>query len=484
MPPPGLLAILEIPNRTAERPKKRGRDDGYNYGKTVRLQDLGPEPDGSGARGHKLVVCEAGPRRHLHVTSTNDSGQGSLRQAILDANARPGADVIRFSIPGGGVKTIRPASQMPEITDTVTVDGYSQPGASPNSRPTGGLDTVILVELDGLNGEVANGLQIAAPNVVVRGLAINRFRCNGIQTAAGANGVRIEGNYVGTDPSGTLDRGNIANGLNIRDGGSHTIGGITPDKRNLISGNNAPAINLEGKGGNKVQGNLIGVQRDATSIMGGSAQGVDIDSPNNIVGGLEPGATNTIAFSVEEGVSVGLGSGNRILGNSVFSNGRLGIDLEGGIEDAADRTVNDPRDRDTGPNTLQNFPTLSSAEKFSSDKTVVKGTLDSTPSTRRKKRTFMIQLFANDADSDASAEEGETFLGQTRVTTNRQGLASFTFEVTRPLAVGDRVIATATGRGGHLGVLRSRGGGPRPGTGMTDHRDKRGVASRRPRSTR
>jgi hypothetical protein len=244
MPPPGLLAILEIPNRTAERPKKRGRDDGYNYGKTVRLQDLGPEPDGSGARGHKLVVCEAGPRRHLHVTSTNDSGQGSLRQAILDANARPGADVIRFNIPGGGVKTIRPASQMPEITDTVTVDGYSQPGASPNSRPTGGLDTVILF--------------------------------NGIQTAAGANGVRIEGNYVGTDPSGTLDRGNIANGLNIRDGGSHTIGGITPDKRNLISGNNAPAINLEGKGGNKVQGNLIGVQRDATSIMGGSAQGVDI----------------------------------------------------------------------------------------------------------------------------------------------------------------------------------------------------------------
>src|SRR5438034_1619367 len=71
------------------------------------------------------------------VTNTADIGAGSLRQAILDANAAPGADLITFNLPGTGVQTIAPVTALPTITDSVTIDGYSQPGSSPNTQAVG-----------------------------------------------------------------------------------------------------------------------------------------------------------------------------------------------------------------------------------------------------------------------------------------------------------------------------------------------------------
>ncbi|MFQ5607639.1 MAG: hypothetical protein ACE5GA_06810, partial [Candidatus Zixiibacteriota bacterium] len=64
------------------------------------------------------------------VVNTTDAGSGSLRQAIADANANPGSDLIHFNIPGGGVHTIQPLTPLPTITDPVTIDGYTQAGAS------------------------------------------------------------------------------------------------------------------------------------------------------------------------------------------------------------------------------------------------------------------------------------------------------------------------------------------------------------------
>src|SRR5262245_8892871 len=74
------------------------------------------------------------------VTSADDSGLGSLRQAILDANAAAnnnGPDQIRFNIPGSGSFTIALTQNLPTITDAVVIDGYTQPGASPNTLATG-----------------------------------------------------------------------------------------------------------------------------------------------------------------------------------------------------------------------------------------------------------------------------------------------------------------------------------------------------------
>ena len=69
------------------------------------------------------------------VTNTNDTGAGSLRQAITDANAGPGAETICFDIPGDGPHTIQPLSALPSISDPVTIDGLTQPGASCSSWP-------------------------------------------------------------------------------------------------------------------------------------------------------------------------------------------------------------------------------------------------------------------------------------------------------------------------------------------------------------
>src|SRR2546430_2551126 len=64
----------------------------------------------------------------LTVSNVNDTGPGSLRQAIDDANQNSGADTIVFNIPGGGVHTIAPLTPLPMITDPVVIDGTTQPG--------------------------------------------------------------------------------------------------------------------------------------------------------------------------------------------------------------------------------------------------------------------------------------------------------------------------------------------------------------------
>jgi hypothetical protein len=378
------------------------------------------------------------------VTNTFDVGDGNcnasgctLNEAIGSANSTRGADAIKFNIPGGGVRTIAQNSPLPDITGPVTIDGYTQPGSRPNSRPTGALDAVILVEISGTDST----LEIEAPGVVVRGLAINRASGSGISIRSGS-GSRVEGNFVGTDPSGTLDRGNNVFGVQIDGGSSHTIGGASPAARNLISGNNSLAVEISDNsaGSNKVQGNLIGVQSDGVSFLGGTGLGMYIDSPNNTIGGAKPGMANTIANNFGEGIIVDLAgvrpdTGNRILGNSIFGNGRLGIDLDGD-----GRTANDPRDRDSGANRQQNFPVVTSAE-VSGGTTTIRGTLDSTPSTRRKEQTFIVQLFSN----PRLEEGGKTFLGQKKVTTNRQGKASFTLKLDRALALSESTVtATAT----------------------------------------
>ncbi len=176
------------------------------------------------------------------VTNTNDSGAGSLRQAILDANANAGPDVIAFNIPGSGVHTIAPLTGLPTITDSVVIDGYTQPGASPNTDPNG-FNGTLLIELDGENAGPSSGLHVVAGNSTVRGLVVNRFILSGANDPEG-NGIfleslggnHIEGNFFGTDPSGTLARPNTNAGIFVRSP-NNTIGGASPGARNVFSGN-------------------------------------------------------------------------------------------------------------------------------------------------------------------------------------------------------------------------------------------------------
>ena len=92
------------------------------------------------------------------VTNTNDSGLGSLAQAITDANNNVGTNTITFDIPGGGVHTITVTGDgLPSVYDDVTIDGYTQPGASPNTLFVGD-NAVILIQIDG--GAVTLGIGV------------------------------------------------------------------------------------------------------------------------------------------------------------------------------------------------------------------------------------------------------------------------------------------------------------------------------------
>jgi CSLREA domain-containing protein len=381
------------------------------------------------------------------VDSSVDGGNGicsvggcTLREAIVNANNTPGADTINFNIGGTGVKTIFPTSELPLITDPVTIDGYSQPGSSPNTLDKG-TNAILKIQLDGSSaGSLSDGLTLgpgASSSSVVKGLVINRFGGSGIFIAGGTSGVRIEGNFVGTDPSGTIDLGNGFNGVSSFTATNNLVGGETPDKRNLISGNGGNGVFLFADATTTlVEGNLIGTKKDGTSALGNTGNGVLIkDASDNLVNGASPAAANTIAFNGSDGVVVS-GSdstGNRILLNSIFSNGGLGIDLVGGTEDAAGATANDPKDPDQGANGLQNKPVITSATSSGST-TTIKAKLNSTPN-----RTFEVLFFSN-----ASGDEGEQFIGKKSVTTNSKGNVAFTFVPSQAVAAGQRITATAT----------------------------------------
>ena len=219
------------------------------------------------------------------VTKTADSGPGSLRQAIEDANADPGPDTIAFDIAGGGVHSIHPETALPEVTDPVVIDGATQPGYA-------GMP---LIELDG--GEASyNGLTISAGDSTVRGLVINGFTDGMLLTGPG--GDRIAGNYIGTDPSGTSAAGN-ATGIYLVNSDDTKIGGSSPVDRNVISGNTRDGIHTVDCHGLVVEGNYIGTDASGNTALGNGQKGLFVDGVGGTyeaeVGGTAPGAGNLIS---------------------------------------------------------------------------------------------------------------------------------------------------------------------------------------------
>ena len=205
------------------------------------------------------------------VINTVDSGPGSLRQAILDSDAATGGtNTIDFNIPGSGVQTIAPLSALPAITQSVLIDGFSQPGYGKSP----------LIELSGSQAGGGDGLTITGSAVTVRGLDINGFSQGaGIHvTGTGATGDWIYGNFLGTDPTGTQA---VPNNIGVQiDGGAanNTIGGTAAGAGNVISANGNYGIWITGAGttGVVVQHNLIGTDITGTAALGNGYSGVQI----------------------------------------------------------------------------------------------------------------------------------------------------------------------------------------------------------------
>ena len=395
-----------------------------------------------------IVAIADNDERPNVVTNTKDSGSGSLRAVLNWANSNPGKDTVIFKIPttDSGYNTstnsftIRPLSPLPQITDPAVIDGTSQPGYS--ERP--------VIELDGSNVSV-DGLYISAGNSTVRGLTINRFGVDGIRLIDNGGNI-IEGNFIGTDVTGTQDLGNRYSGISVETL-NNTIGGQTVKARNIISGNDNVGIYLtESKANNNlIQGNYIGSDVTGTKDLGNTNNGVAIlNASNNTVGGTTIEVGNLIFGNGKNGVFINGDSskGNAILSNSIFGNDRLGIGFgDNGV------ISNDLGDGDTGINNLQNFPELTSA--ISSDgNTTIKGKINSTPNT-----TFRVELFSNKVLDDSGFGnggfgnggyggggygEGEKFLGFQNVTTDSSGNATVAINLPLAVPIGQFITATAT----------------------------------------
>ena len=522
----------------------------------------------------KILAASVASAAVFSVTSVNDNGAGSLRQAIMDANASPGANTINFNIPGGSVQTIAPTNALPDITNTVAINGYSQTGSSANTL-TNGDNAIILIRLDGskISGGSPIGVNfsgVATSGSSVRGLCIIRFS-NGVKaneassiTIAGnwigmdldgvargttfegiyissffnpANNIIIggaspaernvisgnrygiyfngsttgnsfvQGNFIGTDPTGTLPRGNLFGGVYIFGGTNITVGGANAGARNIINGataaggtgvtvqggpgnliqgnligtdvtgqydlgnisdgvyvtgsqntrilgneivnNRANGINLASSSGAVVENNYIGTEASATRPLGNALAGITITGSTNRVGGLNAAQPNTIQFNGGAGVAVTASSAmqNEISANRIFDNGGLGIDL--GVTGI---TTNDVLDADLGANGLQNFPVLTNAAiNFSS--LSVQGTFNSAANA-----AYRLEFFATPNWDAAGIPEGQTFLGATNVTTDGNGNAVFNCVFATTPATNSLITATATDANGNSSEFSSAAG--------------------------
>jgi uncharacterized repeat protein (TIGR01451 family) len=269
------------------------------------------------------------------VTNAGDSADpnsGSLRRAIMDANAMPGADVITFNIGGSGLHSIAVDSALPTITDPVTIDGTTQPGYT--GRP--------LIEINGTSaGSNANGLRINSASTV-KGLAINRFSAAGIRLEV--NGNTIQSSFIGTDATGTSARPNQGGGIVIDAASNNLIGGGT-GLGNVISGNlgNGIAITGSGSTNNRIDGNLIGTDVNGVAAVPNTGDGVNIFAGNfNRIGGLNADERNVISGNLGRGVFLFASSStvqNNYIGVGANGTTRLGNGSDGVSIFGSDRNV-------------------------------------------------------------------------------------------------------------------------------------------------
>ncbi|MCU0430351.1 MAG: hypothetical protein MUF42_10320 [Cytophagaceae bacterium] len=311
------------------------------------------------------------------VTNVNDNGAGSLRQAILDANALPGADIISFAGLGPGVQTINLITDLPSPTGPLTIDGFTAPGYTANNpvividgvnwglliNDPGATGSVLRglviisatngIELNGVGGITISGCQIGltaagiippAPGNRIgnAGILLNNSDANtlggivaadrnvisgcnleGIFLSNGSDNNSIYGNYIGTGVDGNTDLGNLLRGIRIDDSDNNRIGNGAANTRNIISGNNDHGIFVMNSTGNQISSNYIGIGADGLTSIGNSVHGIILNnSQNTIVGGISLAHRNVISANgtgvIGSGVSLENGSSATIISFNII----------------------------------------------------------------------------------------------------------------------------------------------------------------------
>ncbi len=291
-----------------------------SQGRTLPRHDNTPTSKSQAGYYIEVDTTRDGTHMTFMVTTTVDTGVGSLLKAIMDANSNPGLDYIHFSI-GSGPQTLAPnfAQGLPLIMSPVVIDGTTQPGFS--GTP--------FIELNGSNLGSIPGLVIVAGNSTVRGLVINRCQHSAIQLTSGGNNI-IERNSIGTNIAGSDSLPNLGYGIHILNSSGNRIGNRLFPERNTIAGNRFPHIMVEGPGstGNTVLGNYIGTDRSGLSDLSGQTNGVLITdgASGNSIGGLQFGDGNVISGNEYPNIAIrSAGSSNNIVQGNTIGTGWNGF---------------------------------------------------------------------------------------------------------------------------------------------------------------
>lgn len=248
----------------------------------------------------------------IWVTTANDDGIGSLRQAIICANLIEGANTIKFNIPGNGNHVIQVGRQtgqpLPAILDTRTViDATTQSGYSANNPR-------IILDGSQVNWTVPiNAITVLSNRCEIYGLEIRNFPDDGIEVY-GANNVII----------GAPNKGNVIYNCGIE---QDYFPGTTPTG----PWNGCGIVIRDGSSNCKVQSNIIGTNRNLTNTQGNEFCGIILraNAHNNLIGGALPAEGNTIAYN-EVGVWIESSQNVSVLNNSIYCNSQDGILLRNG----------------------------------------------------------------------------------------------------------------------------------------------------------
>ncbi len=248
------------------------------------------------------------------VTNTLDSGAGSLRQAILDANASSGEDFIDFNLQGSSRK-IQPLSPLPFVTESLTIAAGTQPD----------FDGLPVVQLDGslIVGASVSGLVLASNSSSISGLHIHSFDY-GITILGGSSNV-IQNNAIGADPRGNSNTTNRVLGVYLIDATNNIVGADYRTFGNLISGNSQAGVRISGLSSkNQIAGNLIGTNLDGNISYGSQEFGILITEPafGNIIGSNgdangDDAERNLISGNSLDGIRISKSNSNIVAGNLI-----------------------------------------------------------------------------------------------------------------------------------------------------------------------
>ena len=295
----------------------------------------------------------------------------TLRAAIEESNLRAGPDAISFDIPGAGVQTITLGSALPTISDTsgpTTIDGYTQPGSSPNTDPSAS-NAKIMVQITGPTERSRDGMKVTSSGNTIRGLAFFKLRTSISLFGSSASANNIVGNFVGTDAAGNFaasTKGYPGDGIELRAGAHHngiggpsstgdTCSGGTVADRNVVSGNYYRGVALFGEGTehNCIVNNIVGLGPAGDKALPNYTHGIDVNkgASRNQIGGTGEGERNVVSGNKTNGVEVSHQPntvGNKVVGNLIGTdltgktgpayaiNGKAGVHVE---DESADTEV-------------------------------------------------------------------------------------------------------------------------------------------------